>query len=150
MDLNVYRYNSATDHSNSVFLINHKFECYGLEDEFRNFKVYGETRIPDGKYPIRFRKVGGFHNRYLKKFGGAWHKGMLEICDVPNFKYVLIHIGNDDDDTDACYLVGDTQARGENFIGSSTIAYKRLYPKVRNALLKGEDVFIEFKTIDKV
>lgn len=148
MELKVFRYNSDQDHTNSTFHINDKFECYGLEDEFRNLKVYGETRVPDGKYPVRFRKEGGFHNRYLKKFGKQWHKGMLEICSVPNFKYVLIHIGNDDEDTDACYLVGDTQSRGENWIGSSTTAYKRMYPKVRNALLKGEEVTIEFITLD--
>lgn len=148
MKLQVFRYNSDTDHTNSVFLINGKFECYGLEDEFRNIKVWGETRIEDGIYPIGFRTEGGFNKRYTKKFG-SWHRGMLEIKDVPKFKFVLIHIGNDDEDTAACYLVGDTQARGENFIGSSTIAYKRLYPKIRNALLRGEEVTIEFKTIDK-
>ncbi|WP_422105565.1 DUF5675 family protein [Winogradskyella sp.] len=148
MEILVSRYNSAKDHTNSVMIIDGNFECYGLEDEFRNFKVYGETRIPDGRYPVKFRKVGGFHNRYLKRFGPQWHKGMLEITKVPNFKFVLVHIGNDDEDTDACYVVGDTQARGENFIGSSTIAYKRMYPKVRNALLRGEEVWIEYKTLD--
>lgn len=147
MKLEVFRYNSDTDHTNSVLLINGKFECYGLEDEFRNQKVWGETRIPDGVYKIGFRKIGGFHNRYLKKFG-SWHKGMLEIKNVPNFKYVLIHIGNDDDDTSACYLVGDANARGENWISSSTSAYRRMYPKVRNALLKDEEVTIVFKTLD--
>ena len=149
MTLEVLRYNSSSDHTNSVFLINGKFECYGLEDEFRNFKVYGETRVADGRYKMKFRKVGGFHASYRKKFGN-WHQGMLEITEVPNFKYVLIHIGNDDEDTDACYLVGDTNSRGENFIGNSTAAYKRMYPKVRNALLNGEEVWIEFKTLDQV
>lgn len=149
MKLKVLRYNSSSDHTNSALLINEKFECYGLEDEHRNFKVWGETRIPDGTYKIDFRKLGGFHNRYLSRYGAQWHKGMLEICDVPNFKYVLIHVGNDDEDTAACYLVGDTQARGENFIGSSRTAYKRLYPKVRNALLNGENVEIEFITLDQ-
>lgn len=147
MKLEVIRYNSAKDHTNSLLLVDGRFECYGLEDEFRYSKVYGETRIPDGVYAIKFRKVGGFHNRYKKRFG-SWHQGMLEICDVPNFNYVLIHIGNDDEDTDACYLVGDTNTRGQNFISNSTSAYKRMYPKVRNALLRGEIVTIEYKTID--
>ena len=149
MEIFVPRYNSAKDHTNSVMIIDGKFECYGIEDEYRESKVYGETRIQDGRYAVRFRKVGGFHARYTRRFGKRWHKGMLEICDVPNFKYVLIHIGNDDEDTSACYCVGDTQARGENFIGHSTVAYKRMYPKVRNALLRGEDVWIEFLTLDE-
>lgn len=147
MKLKSFRYNSDKDHSNSVLLINDRFECYGIEDEFRTEKVYGETRIPDGVYKIGFRKTGGFHNKYRRRFG-SWHKGMLEIKNVPNFKYVLIHIGNDDDDTSACYLVGDANARGENWISNSTAAYKRMYPKVRNALLRGEEVTIEFKTLD--
>lgn len=147
MKLQVIRYNSAIDHTNSVFLVNGIFECYGLEDEFRNHKLYGETRIDDGIYEVGFRDIGGFHSRYTRKFGSNWHKGMLEIKDVPNFKYVLIHIGNSDEDTNACYLVGDANARGENWISQSTQAYKRLYPKVRNALLNNEKVTIEFKTI---
>lgn len=149
MKITVARYNSAKDHTNSAMIIDGRFECYGLEDEFRNIKLWGETRIQDGSYNVGFRKVGGFHQRYTRKFGGQWHKGMLEIKDVPNFKYVLIHIGNDDGDTAACYLVGDTQARGENFIGSSSVAYKRMYPKIRNALLNGEKVTIEFLTLDE-
>jgi len=148
VEILVPRYNSAADHTNSVMIINGKFECYGLEDEFRNLKVYGETRIADGRYPIRFRKVGGFHARYTRKFGAQWHKGMLEICEVPNFKYVLIHIGNDDDDTDACYLVGEDVNGGNNWISGSKNAYVKMYPKVRNALLRGEEVWIEFKTLD--
>jgi hypothetical protein len=153
MELKAYRYNSAAEHTNSLLMINAKFECYGLEDEHRNVKVWGETRVADGKYPIRFRTVGGFNKRYTKrytkKFGASFHKGMLEICDVPEFKYILIHIGNDDDDTAGCYLVGETQARGENFIGSSARAYEKMYPKVRDALLRGEGVTIEFITLDR-
>lgn len=150
MDIKVYRYNSAADHTNSVMLIDGKFYCYGLEDEFRNVKLFGETRIADGCYPVRFRTEGGFHQRYLKKFGAAWHKGMLEICDVPNFKWVLIHIGNDDEDTDACYLVGEDVTAGTNWISGSTNAYKAIYPIIRNALLNNQEVFIEFVTLDAV
>lgn len=148
MKITVLRYNSDSDHTNSVMLIDGKFECYGLEDEFRNIKVWGETRIPNGIYKIEFRKVGGFHNRYSKRYGNSWHKGMLEIKDVPNFTYVLIHKGNDDDDTAACYLVGDSNARGNNWIGDSASAYERMYPKIRNALMKGEEATIEFLTLD--
>ena len=149
MDLTVLRYNSAKDHSNSVLLVDKRYECHGLEDEFRTSKVYGETRIPDGKYRIKFRKEGGFHNRYLKKYGGVFHKGMLEIQDVPNFKYVLIHVGNDDDDTAGCYLVGEDVTGGSNWISGSGNAYKKLYPKVRNALLNNQNVTITFKTLDE-
>ena len=35
--------------------------------------------------------------------------GMLHVLDVPNFKYILIHCGNTDEDTAGCLLLGDTQ-----------------------------------------
>lgn len=148
MHILVPRYNSAKDHTNSVIIINGVYECFGLEDEFRTEKVYGETRIPDGIYPIEFRKVGGFHARYLKKFGPEFHDGMLWIKDVPNFTYVLIHIGNDDDDTAACLITGQSNSKGANWVGASTPAYKALYIKVRDALLRNECVNIEFTTLD--
>ena len=149
MKLFVGRYNSSKDHTNSFFLIDGKFQCYGLEDEKRNVKVAGETRVWDGIYEIGFRAEGGKHQKYLSMFGADFHKGMLEIKNVPQFKYVLIHIGNNDEDTDACYLVGECNCRGENWIVSSKKTYQKIYPIIRDALLSGEKVFIEFKTLDE-
>lgn len=147
MNIQVFRYNSANDHTNSIIKIDGEFECYGLEDEFREVKIMQETRIPDGIYPVTLRTVGTKHAKYLRKLGNEFHKGMLWIRDIPNFKYVLIHIGNTDEDTAGCLLVGDSQSKGNNFIGNSTVAYKRMYPKVRDALLNNECVDIEFITI---
>ena len=147
MEITVYRYNSDTDHSNGLMLIDKEFQCYTLEDEYRTLKVMGETRIPDGRYPIGFRTEGGFHERYKAKYGG-WHKGMLEIKQVPNFKYILIHKGNDDDDTAGCLLVGSGNTNGANFISNSGDAYMKIYPKIKNALRRNERVYIQFATLD--
>jgi len=38
-----------------------QFVCFGLEDEYREDKVAGETRIPSGTYQVALRKEGGFH-----------------------------------------------------------------------------------------
>lgn len=149
MDIKVYRYNSDKEHSNSVMLIDKRFKCHGIEDEHRNIKVWGETRVADGKYKIGFRKEGGFHNRYLKKFGASFHKGMLEIKDVPDFTYVLIHIGNSDKDTAACYIVGTDVQNADNWVTGSEKAYKLIYPEIRDALLRNEEVTIEFITLDE-
>ena len=144
MELLVDRYNSESDYTDGLLFIDCEFECYTLEDEGRTVKVYGETRIPDGRYKIEFRNEGGFHQRYTDKF--SFHKGMLWIKDVPNFEYILIHIGNDDDDTAGCLLVGSTADKDKGFIGASGNAYKGMYPKVANALLSGDNVFITYKT----
>jgi hypothetical protein len=78
---------------------------------------------------------------------------MLEVKDVPNFTYVLVHIGNKDDNTDACLLVGDSSHQNitdDGMIGSSTSAYKRIYPEIARRLLNGQDVWITYTDFDTV
>jgi hypothetical protein len=125
------------------------FLAYTLEDEFRTNKVFGETRIPAGTYEIKFRTEGGHHKRYGDKFPSI-HKGMLWLQDVPNFKWILIHIGNDDDDTAGCLLVGDDPEPLKNQLQVSTRAYKRVYSHVSEVLSRGEKVEIEYIDYDSV
>ena len=113
MKLDVVRTQFGEDATNSLLFIDGVFECYGLEDEVRDVKVYAETAVPLGEYEIKFRTVGGFHTRtkarYDSKYGEGWHLGMLELQDVPNFEFILVHSGNTDESTMGCYLVGNTQ-----------------------------------------
>ena len=148
MRLSVLRYNSQADFTDGLFFINGKFQCFTLEDEGRDKKVKHETRIPDGLYDVKLRTDGSFHNRYLKKYGSNFHKGMLHIQDVPDFEYILIHTGNTDDHTSGCLLTGMSQnADDKGFLGESGLAYKKIYPPIRDALLKGDRVIIDYKTI---
>ena len=154
MKLKVLRFSSQKDSTNGLLFIENEegleFLCYTLEDEYRKEKVYAETRIPAGKYNLTLREVGGFHGRYKKKFPDI-HKGMLWVRDVPNFEYILIHCGNTDEHTAGCLLVGDSQENNQitkdGFIGKSTQAYKRIYPRISEALECGEEVTITYKTI---
>ena len=147
MEIEVLRYNSTSTHTDGLLFIDCHFHCHTLEDEYRTNKVYGDTRISEGRYKIELRTVGGFHQRYLKKFGSDFHKGMLWLKNVPNFEYVLIHIGNDDDDTAGCLLVAmSNNADKKAFVGESSKAYKKIYPIIRDAILRGEEVFINYKT----
>ena len=79
---------------------------------------------------------------------------MLHVKDVPNFTYILIHTGNTDEHTSGCLIVGETQQDLEiskdGFIGSSTVAYKKMYAKVANQLLQGKKVTIEYTTIQNL
>jgi len=126
-----------------------KFLCFTLEDEARDEKVMGETRIPAGTYKIKLRKEGGYHNRYVTKFG-SMHKGMIHVQDVPGFTYILWHTGNTDEHTNGCLLFGDTSQQNiskEGFIGASTDAYKRVYPSIAEALERdgeGEVTYIDY------
>ena len=150
MKLEVLRFNSSDDFTAGLlFDVTdnvRSFLCYTLEDEARTVKQWGETRIPSGKYKLTLRDEGGFHSRYLAKFGAEFHKGMIYVNEVPNFEYILWHIGNDDDDTAGCLLVGKTSQ--DNFIGNSTTAYKEIYPPIRDAILSGEEVTVNYIDYD--
>lgn len=105
------------------------YECHTLEDVYHSPKVYGKTRIPAGTYKITFRTVGTTHSKYSKRFPD-FHKGMLWLRDVPNFEYILIHIGNTPEDTDGCILVGLAPSKDFKKLVGSTVAYTNLYKKV--------------------
>ena len=147
MKLKVVRYHSSDDFTLGMLLEEtegREFLCYTLEDEYRENKISGETRIPDGTYKITLRTVGGFHGRYAKKYG-SMHKGMLWVRDVPGFEYILIHTGNTDEHTAGCLLVGESSDT-KGFIGSSVTAYKKMYPKIALALEAGEEVTITYES----
>ena len=152
MELEVIRISSGSDSTNGILLdkTNNKFLAYTLEDEYRDEKKFGETRIPEGTYKLGLRKVGSYHTKYSKRFSDI-HIGMLHVLDVPNFEYILIHCGNTDEHTAGCLLVGDSQENNQitkdGFIGKSTQAYKRIYPDIANAIDCGEEVTITYKTI---
>ena len=153
MKLTVVRTQFGTDATNGLLFIDGIFECYTLEDQYQAVKVMHETCIPEGTYDIKFRKTGGFHSKYSERYKNA-HYGMLHIQDVPNFTYILIHTGNTDEHTSGCLIVGETQqdleVSKDGFIGSSTVAYKKMYAKVAGQLLQGKDVTIEYTTINKL
>jgi len=120
---------------------------FSLEDEKRTKKVYAETRIPAGSYPVRLRKFGAHHHRYKKRFP-QFHKGMLWLMDVPGFTDILIHIGNTHKDTAGCPLIG-TQAKinldNRYSLVNSTQAYINFYKTVMLYLESGEDVYIKIR-----
>ena len=157
MELEVLRFSSQDDSTNGILFDvtggERKFLCYTLEDEYRKDKVAGETRIPAGTYRITLRTTGGFHGRYVKKYG-QMHKGMLWVRDVPNFEYILIHTGNTDEHTAGCLLLGDSQqanfGSSNGMVGSSVNAYKRVYPAIAKALEEGESVSITYVDFDTV
>ncbi len=120
-----------------------KFQCYVLEDQFNEPKIKGETRIPPGRYRILMRNEGGMIKRYKKRF--PWHRGMLWLQDVPDFKFVYMHVGNKDDDTDGCLLLGDGQVQNVTELGqvtSSVAAYRRMYELIASEIEAGEEVWI--------
>lgn len=155
MKIQVLRYSDNGESTLGLLFVDGKFQCYTLEDEKRTKKVFGQTRVPEGTYDVIFRKEGSHHARYNTKFP-EFHKGMLAIVNKPNwilennglsFKYILIHIGNNDDDTAGCLLVGNETNNNNNGLGyikDSTGAYVQMYKKISAAIMKGDKVIITY------
>ncbi len=138
MNYRVLRINSQPDFSIGVlFVVGDTYVrklCYTLEDEYREVKVKKETRIPAGTYELKLREESPLSNRYKVRFPEI-HKGMIWLQNVPGFKYVYIHCGNDDDDTDGCILVG-SYAREDRILNSRD-AYRRIYPGIVTNIRNG-------------
>ncbi|BAQ85046.1 probable peptidase [uncultured Mediterranean phage uvMED] len=155
MKLDVIRTQFGKDATNGMLFIDGVFECYTLEDEVREEKVYGETAIPEGTYDIKFRTEGTFTKKYQTRYGNQ-HYGMLWLQDVKNdkmsFEYIYLHSGNNDDHSLGCILTGSTQQDldlgKDGMIGRSRDAYKRMYDKVAKPILAGKKVTITVSSID--
>lgn len=109
--------------------------------------------IPIGTYPLRLRTGTLKDAEYRKKFGGFWHKGMIEIADVPDRFAIEFHIGNTVHDTEGCSLAGlmpieppGNLDSGHWEVSGSTIAYQKVYPALRDAIL-GDGAQITFLTM---
>jgi len=126
----------------SELSVNGSFFGFILEDGYRETKVPGETRIAGGRYQIRPRFEGKFFSNYKKRFG---HEFALHLQDVPNFTFILIHIGNGPQDSRGCLLVGRSWGYTGNahYIKESTLAYTELYKLIDDAFTRGEEVWIE-------
>jgi len=145
MKLKLQRFHDNGQATLGMLFVDDKFECFTLEDTYRESKIQGETRIPAGKYWVDYRPI---ESPKTKKYQDAysWFKWHLHIKDVPNFKYVYIHIGNNKSHTDGCILVGNQSKmygqNGPEVLGSK-VTFKSLYQKVSRALDMGDGVQIE-------
>jgi len=114
-------------------------ECFTLEDIVRlddpntldneSAKVYGRTAIPAGTYEIALNES--------PKFG----KIMPRLLNVPGFSGILIHSGNDAEDTLGCILVGTT-VESDSRIHGGTKAFPALMAKLDAAKKRGDRIWI--------
>lgn len=98
-----------------------------LEDQVRpDGKIFGETAIPAGRYPVTITKSRRFDK-------------MLPLVEnVPGFSGIRIHSGNTTDDTEGCILVGQYHVGAA--LANSRIAMEALMAKLAPAIARGEDV----------
>jgi len=151
MELDIWRY-SSDDESTIGLLLQRtgtrELLCWTCEDPHQAVKVWGQTRIPAGRYRVTFRHDGHMAQRYAERFPG--HRGMLWLRDVPGFEYVYFHIGNDEDDTAGCILWGEDRSESRRSIQQSEAAYRRVYPLLADALEAGDEVWVTIVDLDRM
>ncbi len=128
---------------------NMKFLGFVLEDEHREEKVSKETRIPAGYYELKIRKEETPLTLKHRINYGQWFKFHIEITNIPNFKGVYLHAGNDETDTDGCPLIGNTLSNHhvvlKEQLVSSIDGTRRVYALVYPYLEAGHKAFIEIR-----
>ena len=157
------------DSTRTEFFFDGVKKGYGVEDEYRETKVKGETRIPNGVYEIGFRWSPKFSGKYYRNDVGniLYYKDrktqaqkeefhteheMIWVLDVPLFEYILWHWGNTDEDTDGCYCVGSKLARikarsgkMKNGVSASRKKYEEIYPIMWAAkFLEGYKIYANY------
>ena len=157
LELRLIRYSSQKIDTLGIFKDEiGEFFSYSIEDEKRDIKISGETRIPEGRYPLKIRKEDTdltlkHRIAYNKGEITPWFFFHIEICNIPNFKGVYIHVGNTEKDTEGCLLLGDkinNNTLEPGLLSNSTNAIKRFYLRYYPILLKGEkEIYLNIITI---
>ncbi len=143
MDILINRFNLTPFSVVSNCIVNRE-ECgYCIEDTVREElvegdwtwnvanKIPGETAVPSGTYKV------------IISFSKRFQKELPLLLDVPNFKGIRIHPGNEPKNTEGCILPG-TKWRKKNpdWVSHSKKAFNPLFDKIKAALDDGEDVYI--------
>ncbi len=166
--LTVNRTEYGKDYTRGSLLLrdNPRSTCFTVEDERRRNGVIvrGETCIPEGRYPLALRWSPKFshhyyvrkHDPYCLEFGLvpllSWQKlsaleramyrphDVIWITDVPGFRYILLHWGNTDDDTDGCLIVGSALGivKEQPGVIASRVCYEAIYPLLAATIAAGD------------
>lgn len=134
MNLVLQRDTLVDSHTSGVLTADRKFVAYTLEDPVREmvdssgawywrpeFKKPKATAIPSGVYVL------GVHRS--PKFG----KSLPLVRDVPDFAWILIHAGNDVDDTEGCILVGRFRDQTAGRVWDCAPAVQRILSIIQSA-----------------
>lgn len=139
MRLTVLRNPSVAGATVGRLYVDGVFACHTLEDEVREipgrpvseWKVPAATAIPAGTYRVTLENSPRF----------GWQTPTLH--EVPGFSYIRMHAGNTAGDTEGCLLLG-MQATERSLIGgTSRPAVALVREDVRNAIDRGEEVWID-------
>ncbi len=137
MIIHLMRNKYYTDCTIGELLINDKHFGYTLEDAVRadKIKIKGETAISAGFY------------RVSVSMSARFKKEMIEIHNVPMFKGIRIHGGNNNEDTEGCPLLGKNVSGTK--IWDCSQVNQLLIDLVRKEEEKGEVTYIHIINLSK-
>lgn len=139
------------DYTIGRLFIDGEFICNTLEDTDRGLmdimreseilskKVSGETAIPSGTYEVSLDVVSPKFSKYAfykEVCGGK----LPRLLDVKCFDGVLIHCGNDAEDTHGCILVGKNTIKGG--LTESKECFKLVYDKMKKSRKRKDPIFL--------
>lgn len=131
----------------------HLIFCHVLEDEHREIKVAGETRVDAGLYELKIREEDSpltikHREAYNKGYAEPWFVYHIEITGLPRHKFCYFHAGNKETHSEGCPLLNDTANNNSIEAGDmsrSIQAVKRFYDMVYPHLKKGGRAFVEIR-----
>lgn len=137
LKLKLTRYASIADCTLGQLYVDDELQCVTCEDVVRErpgvavkeWKVQGETAIPQGTYKI------------IINYSPHFNRELPLLVNVPGFVGVRIHPGNTAADTEGCILVG--QKTGAHSVLESRVAFADLFEKIEWAIAAGEPCEIE-------
>lgn len=140
INLNLKRIALKDTYTVGHLYVEDRYFCDTIEDKVRDYnkdgdldepgeeKIYGETAIPYGRYPVTLIWWAK-HNRLV-----PW------IHNVNGFTGILIHAGTTAADTLGCIIVGSNKIKGG--VLDSRITEKHLTNLLKDYISKGEQIFI--------
>lgn len=138
MKLLVRRFLQVNKATLGMLYINGIFQCFTLEDLQRDFGAHGEgkilheTAIPTGTYDV------------VMTFSPKFKRVLPWLQNVPYFTEIMMHGGNNDENTWGCILMGDAiTSLGTIAPGTSSPAVDRVVAAMNAAATKKEAIQIE-------
>ena len=142
MEIRILRNRFFKERTVGQLYVDGELTCFTLEDTVREvegkpveeWKVQNETAIPYGRYKVTLENS--------QKFG----PDTISLANVPGFKYIRMHTGNTEKDTEGCIIVG-YKLTENNIIkyGTTKPALLDLKARIKNVLDGKGSVWIEIK-----
>ena len=146
MEIRVRRIALKDNYTIGKMYINGEYFCDCWEDKVRDLskevKVPNQTAIPYGTYEITLDVQSNKYSNFEKyPWAKAYNGYIPRLTNVPLFLGVLIHPGNDEQDTSGCLLCGENKVVGK-VINSTKTFHRLMHEHLIPAKQRGEKIYI--------